>query len=89
MRPVTSFRTRRPEDRQRGLTLVEVILALTIATVGVCYMQQGLTLCVMADGRRLCYEKCTAFLDQQMESMVVATGAGGQGMSGRVPGDGP
>jgi len=72
-----------------GFTLIEVILALTIASVGVCYMYQGVSLCTAAQWRQQFFQKCTDFLNLQMEGVVLKLGAGGGTDAGPVPGPGP
>ena len=57
-------------DLKRGQTLVEVLIALTVAVIGLVSIYQGIVQATRAESRRRFYEDCAAILDQQFEEFV-------------------
>lgn len=53
-----------------GFTLVEVIIALTIAASGTTILHQGVMQSLKNEERRRWYEACAYFLDRDLETML-------------------
>lgn len=83
-------RSGRPAARTaRGFTLLEVMLALVIATIGVTYLYEGLALSLVAQERERFFHRCSWFLESELEGKLPQLFTPGATVSGTVGSDWP